>query len=1238
MRNLKKFLALVLAMVMAMSLMITANAANVSFEDDSDITEQFEEAALVLGGLGVFKGTDEGKFNPKAEITRAEVAAIIYRLVTGDINDNQVKIYADYNKFEDVSETAWYAGYVGFCANAEYIKGHNGYFYPMTKVTGYEALAMILRAVGYDQAGEFSGSGWQVRVASLAKQKHVTDTVTNDDFATTLNKAATREVVAELLFRASLIPQVTYSSALGYNDKKGIINNAADPFNLALAEETFGLYQTAWSNIGTWGEPGYTWKADRCPAGDRTVATIMAEPTFTTNEVMRECDLAEELDIKSEATFDLYVNSKGITAEDYRIVATDTVTRVGGQGRQVKVYTDVTTQWVKLSNLNSRLNHVSDDQSDYPDTVVMIDTVLAKVTGKADAVLDPAGHVITPAKLYVNVYDKAQTVAGSPNPTARTISKQNGSADNWEYSNGDMLLLNAYTNQNQNLATQQAREENAFRTAVVNSTTVVGSTRYPANTLVEGKSVWLVDGLTSKDAKQTLVYLNQDKHNVDNKDELDALTLYLDVAGNTMNTTFKWYFDQFGNLIGIDNTGKSTYGVITGIYAAYKTNDNSNTDGSVQAIASVLYSDGTTGTEVIDRFLLPVDGTLANDAGKNFDANGSEVKDTQADWGKEPSVDTTTGDSNTVELLPVYDTTSEDPLGVGVNGVPFTKRHADQTGWLFLAPQALRNLQQAIGSGDKYGVMFDHMFKFVKSNNDETTAIQVAGFKNHPGQKVDNTVTSVVDATHGAHENNGIYEWLYNGSTPNGGPDGSSKIFKNSGFVNILLPHSAGKINDTNVTAYSLYVDNETQIIIQNQDDLTKHTTYKGVSALPGDVDLTANTEVMWADPDGDGRAEFLKVTGKVTGVTTYGLVYFNANEMAANWNGTTGTMSAYLNGEATTLTFNNESLYNAIANTKDYKANLFAVQMFNGVVSDVLKTVKNDAVGPNTEWTTNILMAKETGTTAYANVNSTDIDVVTDGGFEGALQPSVGSDYFHCGKDYGNEYVQSETQAIYYDDIAGSNTQDVTFRADPLGDTVSVNGTTYYFGPNTKRVGVMELLNSSSWNDVTIVYDKNSLIIREIYVVSDPNVTPSEPAPGAKVTNATIVNLTPGGTYTVAQAKAAMAGNSNRAVMVSGVDSLTGDACPTSNLLFFPFFAKDSSKVVSFTVKNSDNTVVWAESNTSTYTGSTWEAASIDVTGTYKAATGVLSFSNLVANPGEYTFEVYYDGALVSSGSFTIG
>ena len=158
MRNLKKLLALTLAMVMAFSLMLGASAADVKFEDYPDkdsITAEFTEGVQVLTGLKVFQGDEKG-FRPGDKITRAEAAAVIYRAVTGDVTNRQNDLYKDYGTFTDVSSDDWFAGYVGYCQNAGYIKGTTPTtFNPYGQVTGYEVLAMILRAVGYGKGNEF---------------------------------------------------------------------------------------------------------------------------------------------------------------------------------------------------------------------------------------------------------------------------------------------------------------------------------------------------------------------------------------------------------------------------------------------------------------------------------------------------------------------------------------------------------------------------------------------------------------------------------------------------------------------------------------------------------------------------------------------------------------------------------------------------------------------------------------------------------------------------------------------------------------------------------------------------------------------------------------------------------------------------------------------------------------------------------------------------------------------------
>ena len=219
MRNLKKFLALVLAMMMAFSLMVTVNAKDITadFTDAESVTEEFQTAVDVTNGMGILKGYEDGTYKPKNNIRRSEMTALVYRLATGDAKDESNEIHKNYVTFKDVATNDWFAGYVGYCQNAELIKGDGaGNFMPNRDVTGYEALAMILRAMGYDQNHEFEGTGWQVRVGSIATQRGILDNINNTNYAATLSMPATRELVAEMIFQAAQKNRVVYTTAFGY--------------------------------------------------------------------------------------------------------------------------------------------------------------------------------------------------------------------------------------------------------------------------------------------------------------------------------------------------------------------------------------------------------------------------------------------------------------------------------------------------------------------------------------------------------------------------------------------------------------------------------------------------------------------------------------------------------------------------------------------------------------------------------------------------------------------------------------------------------------------------------------------------------------------------------------------------------------------------------------------------------------------------------------------------------------
>ena len=513
----KKLLAMVLALVMTLSLAVSANAA---FKDDKSISDDYAESVAVLNGMGVFKGYEDGSFKPEGNITRAEVATIIYRIYTADVAKNDKSgLYATYNKFSDMAGAGWAQGYIGYCANASLVKGYpDGTFKPSGKVTGYEVLAMILRAVGYDKNNEFSGADWALHVAQTAQQLGVLDNVAK---TTDLNAPASRELVAELLFQGIQKAQVTYTPAFGYVTDK-VISTKTN----SLGEKNFKLASAVAAD--KWGRPATKWTYT---TGDKAT-TFVEKPDLTYTKAVAECDVAHDLDLSADTAYALIVNGQPQTTT-YTVNLTDTVTKMGAQGRLFEVYKDAKT-------------------------IVMIDTFLAKVTYVADITYDAQGHVKTPATITLEVYDSKT----APKTTALTLKDYD---DNYGYAKDEYVLVNAYTD--------------ATNSATV-SGKVLNNTKQYAEIL--GKA-------TSIEGAQSVIYWNAQQHNVEGTVYDDAAKFYLDQAAQK-DAKYTWYFDSYNNLIGaVEIAAATSYGVINSIWWA-----GNATDGSGVAKANVTYMDGTT--------------------------------------------------------------------------------------------------------------------------------------------------------------------------------------------------------------------------------------------------------------------------------------------------------------------------------------------------------------------------------------------------------------------------------------------------------------------------------------------------------------------------------------------------------------------------------------------------------------------------------------------------------------------
>ena len=202
----KKFLSLVLALVMTMSL-VTVSAGAKDFTDSTKI--QYAEAVDVMSAVKVIDGYAEGDFRPSATLTRGAAAKIICNLILGPTTASA--LVADAAPYSDVPTNHTFAGYIAYCQKEGIISGYaDGTFRPANTLTGYAFMKMLLGALGYDaEVEQYTGANWSINVAKRAMNIGLKDGLIGDFNGV---KAVTREEACLYAFNTLQATMVEYSA------------------------------------------------------------------------------------------------------------------------------------------------------------------------------------------------------------------------------------------------------------------------------------------------------------------------------------------------------------------------------------------------------------------------------------------------------------------------------------------------------------------------------------------------------------------------------------------------------------------------------------------------------------------------------------------------------------------------------------------------------------------------------------------------------------------------------------------------------------------------------------------------------------------------------------------------------------------------------------------------------------------------------------------------------------------
>ena len=363
----KKFLSLVLALVMTMSL-VTVSAGAKDFTDNSKIN--YKEAVDVMSAVKVIDGYTDGSFNPSATLTRGAAAKIICNLILGPTTASA--LVADAAPYKDVPTNHTFAGYIAYCQKTGIISGYaGGTFKPANSLTGYAFMKMLLGALGYkaDQEG-YTGANWSINVAKRALNIGLADDLVGDFNGV---KAVNREEACLYAFNTLKATMVEYDKNSTVIVGNITIKEQSDAKEMANTGKTDGnidkdgkmqfaeKYFTDLKGVATTDEfsrPATMWKVKSEEIG---TYTDTADATYTKKveigDIYKDLGLGKSISAKKVSVYVDGVENPDQPARD--ITKGDDKNKYGDNGVLTEVFYDNDNDSVIITEVNTYVGTIT---------------------------------------------------------------------------------------------------------------------------------------------------------------------------------------------------------------------------------------------------------------------------------------------------------------------------------------------------------------------------------------------------------------------------------------------------------------------------------------------------------------------------------------------------------------------------------------------------------------------------------------------------------------------------------------------------------------------------------------------------------------------------------------------------------------------------------------------------------------------------------------------------------------